>query len=458
MKSLFLKMFLWFCGAMVATVAITIGGLLLESPGVLATGWRDLGSGAVVAIGRTSVESYERGGEEELARYFRLLARDVGLRAVLLDARGEVGRLGMSPPPGFLAELRSRPEGELMIARQGIAGVRLRGTRGAPYLFAAALPAREKTTWARAFIGLVLLAGGVFCYLLARHISAPLVRLRAMTAQLSRGELNVRINSPKLLRRGDEIGGLSRDFNRMASRIETLVTAQQRLMADISHELRSPITRLGLALGLLRRRQDAGALARMQRDIERLNTLIGQLLTLSRLECLAQPPPMEVFDLRALLNEIASDAGFEAAGSDRGVEFAGGAPCPVRGARDLIASAIENVVRNAVRYTAPKTQVMLRLERRGDAAQVIVEDEGPGVPENELTHIFEPFYRVSEARERNTGGSGLGLAITQQVVSLHGGSVSAANRPSGGLEVRITLPADPDPSLQNPTKPASFRP
>ncbi|MCC6861185.1 MAG: HAMP domain-containing protein [Bryobacterales bacterium] len=462
MKSLFLKMFLWFCGAMIAIVAITIAGLVLDSPGMLATSWRALGEGAVVAIGRTSVESYERGGQAELARYFSLLAQDAGMRAALLDSHNrEVSRLGFSPPPGVLADLRSRPEGELAISRPGIAAVRLRGGGGASYVFAAVLPAREKSTWARTFLGLIILAGGLLCYLLARHISAPVVHLRALTAKVSGGELAVRVTAPSALRRRDEIGGLSRDFNQMASRIETLMKAQQKLLADVSHELRSPITRLSLALGLMRRRGDpdaGGSLARMEREVERLNALIGQLLTLSRLECLSQPPPMEVFDLCALVREIASDADFEAAGLDRGVELAECEPCPVLGARDLIASAIENVVRNAVRYTKPNTRVTVRLARRGGAAVVVVEDEGPGVPEGELVHIFEPFYRVSEARERNTGGSGLGLAITHQVVSLHGGSVSAGNRLSGGLEIRITLPADPDPSLQKPTKRGAFRP
>lgn len=444
MNSLFLKMFLWFCGAMIAIVVITIAGLVLDSPGMLATSWRELGQGAIVVIGRTSVETYERGGEEELARYFQLLVRDAGMRAALLDSHNrEVSRLGFLPPPGFLADLHSRPEGEPALGRSGTAAVRLRGAGGASYVFAAVLPARERSTWARTFLGLIILAGGVLCYLSARYISAPVVHLRALTAKLAGGELSVRVTAPNVLQRRDEIGGLSRDFNQMASRIETLMKAQQRLMADVSHELRSPITRLSLALGLVRRRTDAdadGSLARMEREVERLNALIEQLLTLSRLECLSQPPPMEVFDLCALVREIASDAGFEAAGLDREVELVECAPCLVPGARDLIASAIENVVRNAVRYTKPNTRVTLHLIRHAGSATVIVDDEGPGVPEGELAHIFEPFYRVSEARERNTGGSGLGLAITHQVVSLHGGSVSAANRLPGGLEVRITLP------------------
>jgi two-component system sensor histidine kinase CpxA len=452
MKSLFLRMFLWFCGAMTAIVGITVAGLVLESPGVLATGWRELGRGAVVAIGRTSVETYERGGQAELARYFHLLAEDIGLRAALLDSRNrEVSQEGFSLPPDLLAILRARPENELSLGRRGIAGVRLRGAGGASYVFAAVLPARQRSTWARAFIVLILVAGGVLCYLLARYISAPVVQLRALTAKFSGGDLSVRVTAPNVLRRRDEIGGLGRDFNQTAARIESLVQAQHRLIADVSHELRSPVTRLSLALALMRRRKEAVALARMEREVERLNALIGQLLTLSRLECLSQPPPMEVFDLCALVREIASDADFEAAAFDRGVELAACVPCRVLGARDLIASAIENVVRNAVRYTRPNTRVTVRLTRHAGAAAVIVEDEGPGIPEGELVHIFEPFYRVGEARERNTGGAGLGLAITHRVVTLHGGAVAAINRISGGLEIRITLPVDPDPSLQKAT-------
>ncbi len=248
-----------------------------------------------------------------------------------------------------------------------------------------------------------------------------------------------------MLQRHDEIGGLARDFNQMASRIETLMKAQKRLIADVSHELRSPITRLSLAIGLMKRRGECDSrvsMSRMEREVERLDALIAQLLTLSRLECLGQPPPMEPIELNSLVQEIAMDADFEATNMDRGVRLLECAACSVRGVRDLVHSAVENVVRNALRYTDPNTQVDIRLLRANgnETATIVVEDHGPGVPAHALDHMFEPFYRVDDARDRRSGGAGLGLAITQQIVMLHGGSVQAANREAGGLEMRITLP------------------
>jgi two-component system sensor histidine kinase CpxA len=255
------------------------------------------------------------------------------------------------------------------------------------------------------------------------------------------------VAEPKLLERKDEVGGLARDFNQMAARIETLLNAQKRLIADVSHELRSPLTRLSLALGLIRRRGDTvspTSMARMEREVHRLNHLIGQLLTLSRLEALDQPPAKEAIDLAALVQEVAIDAGFETTSTDRGVRLVECAACTLTGVRDLLRSAIENVVRNALKYTSPGTVVQIRLVRPCGAnmATILVEDEGPGVPSQELARIFEPFYRVEQARERQTGGAGLGLAIVQHVIGMHGGSVTAKNRESGGLALQIALPVD----------------
>jgi two-component system sensor histidine kinase CpxA len=447
MNSLFLRIFLWFCGATAAIVIVVGLGFVADSPGALATNWRDIGRNAVVVAGRTAVESYERGGKSEALRYLHLVAGEIGLQGVLLDSSGRSlsgNELGLNAAQ--VDRLKGRQEGELEIfPLQGFAGAHLRSEGGASYLFVASLPPRAAVPWARSFIGLFIITGGLLCYLLARHVSSPVVQVRAATARFSHGELGVRITSARVLQRQDEIGGLARDFNQMATRIETLLRTQQRLIADVSHELRSPITRLSLALGLLRRESaPATSLARMEREVERLKALVDQLLTLSRLESLEQPPPMESFELSALVREIAADADFEAANLDRSVRLVESAACLVRGAPDLVRSAIENVVRNAVRYTRPNTSVLIRLLHAGgsDIATIVVEDEGPGVPEAELAHMFEPFYRVDQARERHTGGAGLGLAITHRVAGLHGGSVAATNREQGGLAIRITLPAD----------------
>jgi two-component system sensor histidine kinase CpxA len=251
-------------------------------------------------------------------------------------------------------------------------------------------------------------------------------------------------------RRRDELGELAQDFDFMAERVESLVSAQQRLLQDVSHELRSPLARLSVALELALR--DAGpaaapALGRVGREAERLNELIGQLLTLVRLEGGAAPQQVRI-ELSQLVAEIADDADFEATAHDRRVRVAGCDVCEVVGVPELLRSAIENVLRNAVQHTAAGSAVDVTLRRQISGAAPIatleVRDHGPGVPEEALDAIFKPFYRVSDARERSSGGVGLGLAITARAIHLHGGVLRARNAPDGGLIVQIDLPCAPN--------------
>jgi two-component system sensor histidine kinase CpxA len=438
-------MFLWFCAPTAILTCAIVFGYEVTNPDQLPFSWPRVGKGAVVSAARTAIEKYERGGPTQLTQFLETLEQDTGLQARLFDSSnhnlGEHSP-GLSPPDDSAAHR----DGPLIIRLRGrSATVRLSGQENRSYSFVAIVPRREPSGfWSRTFLGLLILTDAVLCYLLARYITSPVLHLRAATSRFAQGDLGARISLPSILRRKDEIGGLAVDFNRMAERIETLMKAQQRLIADVSHELRSPITRLSLALGLVRRNKDAGMsapLARMEREVERLNTLIGQLLTLSSLESVDRPPPMEMLDLGALVREISADANFEAASTNRGVELVECATCSMLGARDLIRSAVENVVRNALKYTGANTEVLVRL-LRVDHKQVaiLVQDHGPGVPAQALAHIFEPFYRVDDARDRGSGGAGLGLAITEQIVRLHGGSVHAMNREAGGLELRVTLP------------------
>lgn len=450
MKSLFLRIFLWFCGGTLVLLLVVGAGFLLDSPGAAAAPWWRLGQGAMITAGRVSVEKYERGGRAELDRYLDLLAQDTGVRGSLYDDSGQaLSGSPFSPSGKQLSEVLSGAEGQLtLLPIRGVGGIRLKGASGRLYGFAINLPRRDRAGgWSRTFLFTFLLTSGLLCFLLARHLTSPVAHLRAVTSRFSEGDLSARVAEPKLLERKDEVGGLARDFNQMAARIETLLNAQKRLIADVSHELRSPLTRLSLALGLIRRRGDTvspTSMARMEREVHRLNQLIGQLLTLSRLEALDQPPATEAIDLAALVQEVAIDAGFETTSTDRGVRLVECAACTLTGVRDLLRSAIENVVRNALKYTSPGTVVQIRLVRPCGAnmATILVEDEGPGVPPQELARIFEPFYRVEQARERQTGGAGLGLAIVRHVIGMHGGSVTAKNRESGGLALQIALPVD----------------
>jgi two-component system sensor histidine kinase CpxA len=295
-------------------------------------------------------------------------------------------------------------------------------------------------------IAAVFLVGGLVCLWLARQITAPVRKLSEATRQLAGGNLAARVGKSSM-KRHDEIADLSRDFNHMAEQIETLVSAQRRLIGDISHELRSPLTRLSVALGISRRHASpecSHALDRMEREIEPLNELIGNLLKLSRLESgadLLKPSPV-ILDL--LIREVAQDADFEARNRNRLVRVTRVDACAVEGNEELLRSAVENITRNAVNYTAEGTEVELSLERVCDSfeerAVIRVRDHGKGVPQEALENIFQPFYRIDDARERSAGGVGLGLAITERAVRLHGGQIKAENSPSGGLIVELHLP------------------
>jgi two-component system sensor histidine kinase CpxA len=237
----------------------------------------------------------------------------------------------------------------------------------------------------------------------------------------------------------------------MAERLESMVRAQQRLLGDISHELRSPLARLGVALGLARQRSGPeanGALDRIERESDNLNEMISQLLTLTRLESGTDGRKRTDVDLGALVKEVADDADFEARSLNRAVQVVSSDNCSIRGVEELLRSAVENVVRNAVRYTAEGTAVEVALSRRNGHAVISVRDRGNGVPEEALEKIFRPFYRTEDARDRQSGGgTGLGLAITERAVRMHGGSVQAVNATDGGLAVEMRFNLNQDPRL-----------
>jgi len=287
-----------------------------------------------------------------------------------------------------------------------------------------------------------IITGGAVCYWLASYLTGPLQKLRTATRRLADGDLSVRLGG-SLGNRRDEIGQLGRDFDRMAERLDTLMTAERRLLRDVSHELRSPLARLSIALGIARQTVNAGcerALDRIQYESERVNELIEQLLTLTRLEGGIEGSQKSLVDVDDLLGHIVQDADFEARGRGGRVRLTGGAGAPVKGVAEMLRRAFENIIRNAVLYTAAGTGVEVSVQSRPGAITVSVRDHGPGVPEESLAAIFRPFYRVDEGRDHRTGGTGLGLAIAERALRAHGGSVRAANTPEGGLVVTAELP------------------
>jgi two-component system sensor histidine kinase CpxA len=294
---------------------------------------------------------------------------------------------------------------------------------------------------------IAVICSGLVCYLLSWFMTKPIVRLRAAARQLAAGDLTARTGAPRSARR-DEVAGLMRDFDAMAERLETLMKAQSRLLNDISHELRSPLARLNVALGLARQRSDvenADMLDRIELEASRLNELIGRILTLARLEDGEQQVPQTPVPPDELILNVAEDAEFEAQARHCHVHTViPEGDWGVRGNASLLHSAIENVVRNAIRYTQERTSVEIELADEhppaGPEAVLKVSDSGPGVPPDALAKLFEPFYRLDDARGRLTGGVGLGLAITERAVRFHGGRVSASNRAEGGLQVELRLP------------------
>jgi two-component system, OmpR family, sensor kinase len=281
----------------------------------------------------------------------------------------------------------------------------------------------------------------VICWWLARYISAPVAKLQMSARTLALGNFEARVDE-KFCKRRDELGILAQDFNRMAARLHSQIASKEMLLRDISHELRSPLTRLRVALGLARRGDGdiEIQLNRIERDIERLDKLIGETLQLSRLSGVVPTFEHESVELGLLLTEVIEDAQLEANASEKSVDPPTGRDLCVNGNFELLRRAIDNVLRNAIRFepVGGKVEVSTRIDQSG--ATIAVRDHGCGVPEHELERIFEAFYRVGEARERTSGGNGLGLAITARIMVLHGGNVSARNAAEGGLIVELQFP------------------
>ncbi len=450
MRSLFLKIFLWFWVTLVlvgAALVITWG----IQPDIIVARWRGATSDAVALYAQSAAEDLDRYGLAALQNYLQRLDSSSHIRAALY---GENLQLiaGKESPVGREVATHAGVNGEPAFSIQqntAVVSQRTLGPSGRTYILVAEMPRAPFSPFRRLFSTQIerwivaVIISGLICYLLARYLTRPILRLRAATRQLAEGNLSARA-AKDVERRRDEIGDLVRDFNVMAERIETLLTSQKQLISDISHELRSPLARLNVALGLARQRAGAEAspaLDRIEREAERLNEMIGKLLALARMEGASGPPEKSRIQLQELVREVAADAGFEATERNCTVEVTAAQTCTTEGSPELLRSAIENVVRNAVRYTASGTAVEIALLSRNGHAQIDVRDHGPGVPESELSNLFRPFYRLTNARERETGGTGLGLAITDRTVRLHGGSVKAANAPNGGLVVSISLPA-----------------
>ncbi len=501
MKSLFLKIFLSFWAALALSLVLAILVTIASRPAR-----RGIENQAPQNLAE-AVNAYQTGGQRGAHDYLDELWRTQHVRAFVFDPAGhelsgrhvppwiEESREG-GPPPAS-AQSFGTPQGG-----SGRGGPRPRSWMdsftpdriirqaltldGKRYTLVLELPPGPRSFFGPNDIYLLAIAvvlSGLVCYLLSWSVTSPVRRLRQAVQSLAAGDLSARAGAPAG-GRGDELTELMRDFDRMADRIEGLVDSQSRLLKDVSHELRSPLARLSVALGLARQRAASevrpgmgpeleNSLNRIEIEADRLNQLIQRLLTISRLESGADGLHKTTLSLLGLVEEVAHDAEYETPG--RGcivtangkaangkakdtasatanaaeIALADGAADVadeflVEADPDLLRSAIENVIRNATRYTAEGTTVEVRLERQrsasGEEIVVRVRDSGPGVPDEALQKIFEPFYRLDDARNRQTGGAGLGLSIADRAIRLHGGQLRASNRKEGGLEIEIRIP------------------
>ncbi len=281
-------------------------------------------------------------------------------------------------------------------------------------------------------------------FFLARSLSMPLEQLSVASRRIAAGDLNTRVGHT-LPERNDEIGQLATDFDAMAARLQAMQQANQRLLQDVSHELRSPLARLTVALEIARKKGAPNVeseLDRIELESDRLGALVNDVLGLLRESSETTPKMDEAFDLDLLLNDLVEVVNYEAPEGKPGIAWKPVEPFPYHGDRELLWRAMENLLRNALRHTDPDRGVTLSLERGRKQVHLSVRDFGPGLPEGELEKIFEPFYRVQESRDRGSGGHGLGLSIAANAVRRHGGHIGARNADGGGLIVRISLPLE----------------
>jgi two-component system sensor histidine kinase CpxA len=415
--------------------------------------------------GETALEVAAAGGPDKLGKFLDQVGPGTGVKAFLFSEDGE--EVSRRPFPSEALEIANR-------------ALQKTGRRYVPFPFVShhftnrdgqdyvlvlqydeipiSPPRQLRKSWfvVKTLLGsstvlkvlTVLVLTGIFCFGLASYLTRPILRLRAVTRELSEGNLTARVG-PVISSRRDELGNLATEIDSMAERIESLMEAERQLLRDVAHELRSPLTRLKVALELARKEASPNAvkaLGRIELETERLNGMISQLLDIARLDGGAEQLERDRLDLNQLLQSILDDASFEADAKDVKVEASIAEGCFTYGSLNLVRTAIENVVRNALQHAPKSSSLRVSLRCAPDQARIEVRDEGPGVPGGDLERIFSPFYRVEESRERKSGGIGLGLAIAHRVVLIYGGRVFAENHPEGGLCVTIQLPAEKTPT------------
>ena len=375
---------------------------------------------------------YATGGQKELNEYTATLNRIFNGSHYLLDGRGRDLVSGEDRsdllPPSPATKWRVRFHERWVLAHRSADG---------QFWFAAEGPLDRPRIWTfLPYYFLVIGATGLLCWLAAVGVVSPIRRIASTIAQFGQGDLSVRVQTD----RPDEIGQLGRSFNQMADRLERLIVNERRLLGDISHELRSPLARLKFAIKLARTSPDTkSALDRVERDIDRITSLVSDIVEIAFVEGDPALQGAENVRLTEIVEAVVHDCAVEAQLRGCSIELGGVIVGGVLGSRELLRRAVENVVRNGIRYAPRGSLVRVSMREDEHNATITVRDHGPGVPEAMLTRIFDPFFRVEAARNTNGGGSGLGLSIAKRAIELHYGAIAARNA-SPGLSVEIMIP------------------
>lgn len=447
--SLFLKIFLWFWLAM----ALIVGAVLLVNWSTqsepLVRQWQTFVGEAMNVNSQTAVQIYENEGEQGLETYLSRLNSRQRINSVGIFDRNKkrvAGNLDLAGTGDlFDRTLNGREPQFLRMTNKTYGATKVWLADGSELLYVIELKRFQAppffTTRLLLQILAVVLTAGLVCYALAISLSSPIRKLRTATRQLAAGDLSARVAS-KIRNRSDDVAYLASDFDNMAERLEALIESEKRLTRDISHELRSPLARMKVALELLRSKTNGDSenlVNRIDSESDRLNELISQILTLSKLENDSGEFTRSEFGLGTMLESLIADAEFEAKAKGSKVVGHEVEQARIFGNEQLVRQALDNVIRNALKYTSEGTSVEVSMRKENGEAVVAIVDHGPGVPDEELEKMFKPFYRIGEARDRSSGGTGLGLAIAERAVRNHRGQISARNT-GDGLTVTIKLP------------------
>jgi two-component system sensor histidine kinase CpxA len=451
MPRLFVKIFLSFW-LTVVVIGISLVFAFMLQPTNVPSKWHASLADTTRFFGTAAVRAFERGGAPAAVDYIHALSEDAHIHGCIFDASGNALAGESCAELSGLAARVVHGDPSAQDIRRGLTriAVFVTGPDGRTFIYAsellsgpgAAFGMSPEVVLLRA--GVAFIVSGLVCYFLTRYLTTPILRLRAVAQLISAGQLGMRAEAKLELRR-DEFGDLVRDFNLMASKSENLISSQRQLLYDVSHELRSPLARMNVALDLLHRRVgEDSALRHMETDLKRLNEMITRLLTVAKLDAANALQSQVRVNLTELVSSIAVDAEFEAQEKGNRVVVFHEADLVVLGDPNLLRSAVENVLRNAMRYTKPGTAVEVALQTTqatgSSEAVIVVRDHGTGVPIDELANIFKPFYRVTDGQASESIGAGLGLAITERIVKLHEGRIRAINESDGGLRVEMVFP------------------